>query len=86
MMGDHAAEELIFGSGKITSGASLDLKQAINIAAHMVKEWSVSEQVGLFKKTLQDSYERIKSFWRCTLKNKMQIHLSWWRINHLNSS
>ncbi|CRK98631.1 CLUMA_CG012098, isoform A [Clunio marinus] len=47
MLGGRAAEELIFGPEKITSGASSDLKQATSIASHMVRDWGMSEKVGL---------------------------------------
>lgn len=53
MMGGRAAEELIFGPEKITSGASSDLKQATSIASHMVKDWGMSEKHGL--RTIESS-------------------------------
>ncbi|CAG9812984.1 unnamed protein product [Phaedon cochleariae] len=52
MMGGRAAEELVFGPEKITSGASSDLKQATSIATHMVKDWGMSEKIGL--RTMSD--------------------------------
>lgn len=47
MMGGRAAEELVFGPDKITSGAASDLQRATTIAVAMVKEWGMSEKVGL---------------------------------------
>lgn len=53
MMGGRAAEELVFGPDKITSGASSDLQQATSIATHMVKDWGMSEKLGL--RTISDN-------------------------------
>jgi ATP-dependent metalloprotease len=46
-LGGRAAEEIIFGLDKITTGASSDLQQATAIASKMVKDWGMSEKVGL---------------------------------------
>lgn len=47
LMGGRAAEELIFGMDKITTGASSDLRKATDMAMNMVKDWGMSEKVGL---------------------------------------
>ncbi|MEZ0225282.1 MAG: ATP-dependent zinc metalloprotease FtsH [Alphaproteobacteria bacterium] len=45
-MGGRIAEELIFGQGKVTTGASSDIKMATEMARRMVTEWGMSEELG----------------------------------------
>ncbi|MDR1361687.1 MAG: ATP-dependent zinc metalloprotease FtsH [Holosporaceae bacterium] len=44
--GGRIAEELIFGRGKVTTGASSDIEQATKIARLMVVEWGMSDKLG----------------------------------------
>jgi len=45
-MAGRVAEELIFGTEKVTSGASSDIKMATSMAQAMVTEWGLSTVVG----------------------------------------
>ncbi|MBL0725662.1 MAG: ATP-dependent zinc metalloprotease FtsH [Alphaproteobacteria bacterium] len=46
-LGGRVAEELVFGSNKVTSGASSDIQQVTRVARSMVVKWGLSKKVGL---------------------------------------
>lgn len=45
-MGGRIAEEMIFGSNKVTTGASSDISMATQMARRMVTEWGMSDKLG----------------------------------------
>jgi len=46
LFGGRVAEELIFGAGKVTTGASNDIERATQIARSMVTKWGLSDALG----------------------------------------
>jgi cell division protease FtsH len=46
LFGGRIAEELIFGSENVTTGASNDIQRATDIARSMVTRWGLSERMG----------------------------------------
>jgi cell division protease FtsH len=55
LFGGRLAEELIFGKENITTGASMDIQMATNIARKMVMEWGFSDVVGRIKYSEDDN-------------------------------
>ena len=46
LFGGRVAEELIFGSDSVTTGASNDIERATEIAHNMVTRWGLSDRLG----------------------------------------
>ncbi|QLK88657.1 ATP-dependent zinc metalloprotease FtsH [Arsenophonus endosymbiont of Aphis craccivora] len=46
LYGGRLAEEIIYGSEKVSTGASNDIKLATNLARNMVTQWGFSEKLG----------------------------------------
>ncbi len=46
LFGGRLAEEIIFGSDNVTTGASNDIERATDIARNMVTKWGLSEKLG----------------------------------------
>jgi cell division protease FtsH len=48
-MGGRAAEEVVFGPKKVTTGAASDIAHATNIVTKMVTEWGMSPAIGMVR-------------------------------------
>jgi cell division protease FtsH len=46
MFGGRVAEQLVFGTENVTTGAANDIQQATDMARRMVTEWGMSEALG----------------------------------------
>jgi cell division protease FtsH len=44
--GGRAAEEIVFGHNRVTTGAASDIQQATNIARRYVTQWGLSDTIG----------------------------------------
>lgn len=47
LVAGRAAEEIMFGRDEVTTGAKSDLEQASHLSRSMVKEWGMSDNLGL---------------------------------------
>jgi cell division protease FtsH len=57
LFGGRIAEELIFGTDKVTTGASNDIMRATELARNMVTKWGLSEKLGPL--TYSDEQEEV---------------------------
>lgn len=55
LYGGRLAEKIIYGSKKVSTGASNDIKIATNIARNMVTQWGFSEKLGPLLYSEEDS-------------------------------
>ena len=62
-MGGRVAEEIIFGTEKVTSGAYSDIRNTTRLAEAMVTEWGLSEKIGpiFHGKANEDMYSSASS-------------------------
>jgi cell division protease FtsH len=54
LFGGRIAEEIVFGSDSVTTGASNDIERATDIARNMVTKWGLSEKLGPLTYTEED--------------------------------
>ncbi len=55
LLGGRTAEELVFGAGNVTTGASNDLERASEITRAMVTKYGMSDEVGLLSLSQGDA-------------------------------
>ncbi|KAI9204957.1 peptidase family M41-domain-containing protein [Polychytrium aggregatum] len=70
-MGGRVAEELIFGTDEVTTGASNDLEKATAIAREMVMSYGMSEKVGL-PTTKDDDLEKLSPQARLAIETEVR--------------
>lgn len=85
-MGGRAAEELIFGSDNVTSGASSDIQQATRLAKAMVTKFGLSDKLGLFYIDEKDQSISTEVKQECDEETKKLLKDSYLRAKHLLES
>jgi ATP-dependent metalloprotease len=71
-MGGRVAEELIFGEGEVTTGASSDLAAATRLARDMVTKYGMSSAVGLTSQNYNDDGRSISSETRAAIETEVR--------------
>ncbi|CAI6007001.1 unnamed protein product [Closterium sp. NIES-65] len=74
-MGGRVAEELVFGPGEVTSGASSDIVQATRLAREMVTKYGMSEAVGVVAHDYEDDGRSMSTETRLTIEREVRALL-----------
>lgn len=75
-MGGRVAEELIFGSGNVTTGASTDLEQATRLARAMVTKYGMSDRLGQISINYEDDGRSLSSETRALVEAEVKALVS----------
>jgi len=87
-MGGRVAEEIIFGSDDVTTGASNDLEQATRLARAMVTRYGFSEKIGPVAVNYDDQGSSMSSETRALIEEevkKLTLH-AYQRVKNLLES
>ncbi len=88
LFGGRIAEELIYGEGGVTTGASNDIERATELARNMVTKWGLSEKLGPIKYDEEgDEYtpDEIEYLESLSKKNRRAIEKQKKQLDHFNS-
>eukprot|EP01119_Soliformovum_irregulare_P003436 TRINITY_DN1395_c0_g1_i1.p1 TRINITY_DN1395_c0_g1~~TRINITY_DN1395_c0_g1_i1.p1 ORF type:complete len:693 (-),score=167.19 TRINITY_DN1395_c0_g1_i1:28-2106(-) len=79
-MGGKAAEELIYGAHKVTSGASSDIQKATQLAYQMVAHWGMSDAVGNVYCDRKEMSEELKKLIDSEVKTLLEISYNYAKL------
>ncbi|KAL2642602.1 hypothetical protein R1flu_010189 [Riccia fluitans] len=71
-MGGRVAEELIFGEGEVTSGASSDIVSATRLAREMVTKYGMSKAVGVVAHNYEDDGKSMSTETRLLVEQEVR--------------
>jgi ATP-dependent metalloprotease len=71
-MGGRVAEELVFGEGEVTSGASSDIVSATRLAREMVTKYGMSKAVGVVAHNYEDDGKSMSTETRLLVESEVR--------------
>ncbi|KAG0577807.1 hypothetical protein KC19_5G183500 [Ceratodon purpureus] len=74
-MGGRVAEEIVFGEGEVTSGASSDIISATKLAREMVTKYGMSKTIGIVAHNYEDDGKSMSTETRLMIESEVRILL-----------